>query len=320
MTVENATLTAPKLWGKIIQRNPNTIVAITGAHYFPDPHGAASRNIPLPEHKGMLLEQDLLEERFPDVEQDHRVGTPFPKRTSKPVFAVSSPVYVWTGDAGDPADQKVWAKTICYENEANLRQMQKWKLVRPKAMLMVDFDCEGTPENIRKISDILQRDNSKSRYVLKTGNGVHVVDEELIEPIYYPRNLGKLISDFVPTAPPQRRHIIEAFGNDLQKQWWSPEKLRKWSWDALRTFKHYDDTTGPGIPFMLDMRHAAHSIDEYLRFMTTGTGGWGYLRISEKSSTDQPPLVIARQRPRRNIEFLQNTTVRKMNLQPLLLQ
>lgn len=304
MAVENTTLTAPRLWGSIIQKNPDTIVAITGVHYFSASHGVPSRNIPLSEHKGMMLEEHLLEDQLPNVEEDHKIGIPFPKRTPKAEFAMGTPVYVWIGDRGDPRDQKVWAGTICYENEANLKQMKKWKIVQPMAMLMADLDCANTPENLHRITDVLQETQTKSRRsLLDTGLGFHFIDEELFEPMYYPQRLGKLINDFVPTAPQGRRHIIEAFGNDLQKHWWNPKRLQKWAWDALRTFKHYDDTSGDGIPFILDMRHAAHSVIEYLRFMANETGGWGFLRISGKSLTDNPPIVVAKQPPKKEIEL-----------------
>lgn len=318
MAVENSVLFASRLWGRIIRDNPNTIVALSGAHYFPAAHGVASRNIPLPEHKGMLLEQDLLEERFPDIERDHVPGVPLPKRIPKAVFAVSSPAYIWTGDSGDPSEQKIWAKTVCYENEASLQQMMKWGMIQPRAMIMADFDCASTPENIRRITDVILQDNSKSRYVLDTGNGVHVVDEELFDPVYYPRHLGKLITDFVPTALPSQRHVVDAFGKELLKQWRNPEKLQKWVRDALRTFKHYDDTISPGIPFMLDMRHAAYSIHEYLRFMARGTGGWGFLRIDGKSLTGRPPFVVARQQPGKNIDLLDTPSLKTSRMHRVL--
>jgi len=319
MTVENVTLTAPKLWGEIVQTNPDTIVALTGAHYFPASRGIASHNIPLPEHKGMLLEQDLLEGLTPEVEHDLRIGIPFPKRVPYPVFAVASPVYVWTGDRGDPSEQKVWARTICYENEASLKQMRKWKDVQPKAMIMADFDCAGTPKNLKRITDVLRKDATKSRWVLHTGNSFHLVDEELIEPIRYPWHIGKLINDFASTTHPARRNIIEAFGNELQNHWYHPDKLKRWTKEVLRTFKHYDDTTDDGMPFILDIRHAAHSIDEYLRFMINEWGGFGFLRISGKLSSDRPPVVVARQRPRRNIELLNLSSLRSATRQMRLL-
>lgn len=295
MLAEHTEITAPTLWSRIIRKNVPAMVAVSGVHYFPNRHGELNVNIPLPEHKGMLLEFELCEKLFPQVEEYHSPGIPFPKEPAFPVFALASPIYIWIGEEGDPRDQRVWAKTICWEQEENLRRMQQLKLIQPKAMLMVDFDCPNTRGNLARISEILQRDKTSSRWLLSTDNGFHLIDEELFEPIEYPLRIGKLINEFADTAPENRRHIIQAFGNSLMSNCLNTKGLQRWITDILKTFKHYDDTGSDGIPYMIDIRHIAHSVDDYLRFMATKKGGFGFLRISGRKPNGSLPFVVARQ-------------------------
>ena len=125
MLVDSELRTAPKLWADLLREYP--IVAVTGVHYWPVPHGQSSGGFPLCDFKGMMLDDDLRDGRWP-TDTEGRWGSWW-NRDSRQQFAIGSLVYVWVDEKGEPpfGPEKAGAKYFCYEQEMSLPFMTELK-------------------------------------------------------------------------------------------------------------------------------------------------------------------------------------------------
>ncbi len=304
MLEERYRMTAPELWTFILGRNfigPHPIVRLQGAHYVPALHGSQSHDVPLADGAGYLVNLDFSRGQLPRAKRE-RAPRRRMQRTD-PIFAIASPFDVWTGRDFDPRTRGSKTKTREFFGSHRLTDLRKERKLWPYAMVTADFDCPNTRENLIRIGQALNSGQNRYRWILDSGNSFHLVEEELFNPKYYPLYIGQLILDFADTAPEFRRHIIRAYGQDLTASWKDFDRLERWSAEVLRIFKHYDDPGKDGLTFILDMRHLAHSLHEWLLFMKTGTGGFGYLRIIGKRPGEKPPHVVIMKWPYCNSQF-----------------
>ena len=306
MSAETEKITSAEFWSRLLEQYP--IVAVTGTNYYPLVHGLPSSNIPLQEHKGMLLENDLANNQWP-------VTGPLPcdqgweGRDRRQMFAMGSLVYLWIDEKDPPPFNgvKLWAKYLIYEREMSLNDLVKSRMVIPKALVMTDFDCPNTDENLDRLTRVLCRNYGFADWtVFDSGGSFHLVLSGLVDPKHIPWHYGRLIKSFADTTLPCRRQIFEGIGNDLQSFWDNPFKIKKVCGDILGMICHYDEVVDKGIPFMVDLRHIAHSLMELLGFLETGRGSFGYLRISDNPKYTLPPIVISKQI---NGNFMRHETI-----------
>lgn len=292
MSAKTETVTAPKFWSRVLERNP--IVAVTGVNYYPLARGLPSNNIPLQEHKGMVLEYDLAANKWP-------VTGPLPcdqgwdGRDKRQMFAIGALVYLWADEKDPPpfSGVKFWAKYLIYEREISLNELVKSRIVVPKAFVMTDFDCPKTDENLDRLTRVLYRNyRFTDCTVFDSGGSFHLIFSDLVDPKHIPWHYGRLIRSFAETTLPGRRHIFDRIGSDLQSFWNNPLKIEGICEDILGMICHYNETVDRGIPFMIDLRYIAHSLLELLRFLENGRGGFGYLRISDNPKYATSPVVI----------------------------
>lgn len=287
-------------WADLLKRLP--VVAVTGVNYYPAAHGQPSANLPWNDHQGMLLENDLAENRWPTY---RRYGGLKEKLGQQ--FALGSLVYaMFAGSDGPPfASRKAWAKHLCYEQENSLGELTERGMVTPMAWVMVDFDCPTGKSNLAAILKILRETYPLGSWsVFDSGGSYYFLLEDLVNVKNVPWHWGKLITNFAWTAPPNRRHIFEGIGRDLQTYWNNPVKLSRLSHDIPDMICHYDDPPGEKLPFIIDLRHMAHSLRELLRYFRKKTGSFAYLRLSQKRPYDLPPIAVAKHSPQTGVEFL----------------
>jgi hypothetical protein len=294
-------ITAPIWWGNILEQFP--IVAITGANYYPAPHGAVSSHLPLWDYKGMLLESDLKSGRWPTWDEMQRGYWP---DKSRQLFAIGALIYFMTGQVDDKPfyPRKYFAKHLCYEMENRLVDLVQRDVLSPQAWVMADFDCVNTLDNSTRIVNVFSKYYSNENWSLfDSGGSFHWVLEQPIPPRNLPWHLGRLVGAFAETALADRRHIFAGISKDLQKYFQNPLAIISLSQDILATISHYDEAgQNRGIPFIIDLRHLAHSLLEWVRFQETHEGSCGFLRISHKwPDYKTPPYLIARNRLRRGI-------------------
>lgn len=283
MLAEAGPIVAPVFWGRVIEQNP--IVAITGASYIFRGHGVPSGNIGLPLHKGMLVEDELMEGRIPWMERMGRGEA----------FAIGALVYMWRveGDTVPYFRAKTGAKYLCYEME-ELERFRNHEGVTPVAKVMVDFDCQNSDENLRRIIGIMESDFRHIGWtIFDSGASFHLVFDGFVSPSHLPWHFGRIVDKFAKTSSVQRRHIFEGFGKALQESWWDLNSVEKISKEMLENICHYSDSVDSRLPFTVDLRHMAHSMLELLKFLGTGVGSFGFLRISDIYPYKLPPVVIA---------------------------
>jgi len=297
-------ITAPMWWGGLLREYP--IVAITGAFYYPAPHGAPSSNLPLDDYKGMLLDDDMSVGWWPNY-LDFRNGG-FVDRT-KQIFAIGSLAYLSLnpGDRLPFFESKVTAKTICYHQEMSLKEMVERRIVTPVCWPMVDFDCANSQENMGRICKLLPTIHpTVGASLFDSGGSFHLIFESPVPVGHLPWHLGGIVRAFAQTAPPYRRHVFEGFGNAIQRNGHDPARLERVCDDIMAKICHFDEMCGKGgVPFIVDLRHVAHTLSEWMRFRKNGEGSFGYLRISRKWPEYQsPPYMIARYSPDRGMQIV----------------
>ena len=291
---------APEVWANIINRFP--IVAVTGAVYYPHPHGTPSNNIPLPVNEGMGIAEVLSKNEWPQIQTD--ISHP-DRQGDKQIFALGSLLYFSPpyNDARPYKKIKSWTKEIV-EGGKTLQDLERFG-VRPLAIVMADMDCSNTEENLWKISSILSKNyKDDDLAIFDSGESFHIVFKKFVEPRHIPRCYGEIIQSFVETAPVDQRYIFEKIGQDLQKYWDQPDIVRGVCDSIIDKISHYDDPSSSGIHFMVDLRWMAHTILELLTYLDTKTGGFGYLRISDKPGCDSPPRGILSHRVDRSVTLI----------------
>lgn len=292
--------------GDLLDRFP--IVAITGANYYPLAPGEPSANMPLQDHGGMFLETTLRGNSWP-IRRSHG-GL---KERSGQQFALGSLVYaMFEGNDSPPyLDRKTWAKHLCYEKENSLSELTEMGVVTPMAWVMVDFDCPIGEGNLETILPVLQTTYPLGNWsVFDSGGSYYFLLEDMVGVKGVPWHYGKLVTKFACTALPGRRHIFEGIGRDLQKYWDDHRQLSRLSNDILDMICHYDvPPEGKKIPFIIDLRHMAHSLQEFLQYFQEKTGTFGYLRLSKKFPYDLPPVAVAKYSPKAGVKMLFDGTV-----------
>ena len=304
MTPDSELHTAPVLWANLLQEYP--IVAVTGVHYWPAPHGQPSTNIPLHDHQGMLLDEIFDKGRWP-VDGFGPFMRRWENRDKRHRFALGSLVYVWADKKeGPPYDwEKLAAKYFCYEQEMSLKFMTETKIVSPMAVPLFDFDCINSQENLARIVSVMSENYKFCDWsILDSGGSFHLVVNSLVKPEHLPWHFGKLVKSFAGTSAPYRQHIFKGFGNVLMTSWKDHKEILRISNDMLNSISHYDEGHGKGIHFILDLRYLGHTIQELLRFIETREGSFGYIRISDKMDKLEyqvPPYVVADHDANKNI-------------------
>lgn len=292
-------------WADLLNRLP--VVAVTGVNYYAAAHGEPSANLPWNDHQGMLLEDQLAENRWPTYRRHGGLEEKLGQQ-----FALGSLVYaMFSGHDGPPyAFRKSWAKYLCYEEENSLAELTERRIVAPMAWVMVDFDCPTGDTRLTTILEILQETYPLGNWsVFDSGGGYYFLLEDLVSPRNVPWHWGKLVENFAATALPQRQHIFEGIGRDLQKYWDNPRQLRCISRDIISMICHYDDHVGEKIPFIIDLRHMAHSLDERLKCLQNRSKSFGFLRLSQKFLYSLPPVAVAKYSPQTGVELLFEGTV-----------
>ena len=278
------------------------VVAVTGVNYYPAAHGESSANLPWCDHQGMLLENQLAENRWPTF---RRYGGLEEKLGQQ--FALGSLAYAMFAGSDRPpyAVRKAWAKHLCYEKENSLGELTESGTVTPMAWVMVDFDCSTGETNLAAILKVLRETYPLGNWsVFDSGGSYYFLQEDLVGVKNIPWHWGNLVTHFASTAPPYRRHIFEGIGRDLQKHWDNPVKLSRLSHDILDMICHYDAPPGEKTPFIIDLRHMAHSLRELLLFFQNKTKSFGFLRLSQKHPYRLPPVAVARYSPKTGVKLL----------------
>lgn len=292
-------------WADLLDRMP--VVAVTGVNYYVAAHGEPSANLPWHDHKGMLLENQLAENRWPTFRRHDGLEEKLGQQ-----FALGSLAYaMFAGRDGPPyAVRKAWIKHLCYEEENSLADLTERGIVAPMAWVMVDFDCPTGKNNLAEILGILRKTYPLGNWsVFDSGGSYYFMLEDLVSVRGIPWHWGKLVTNFACTTLPNRRHIFEGIGKDLQKYCNHPVKLSRLSHDILSTISHYDEPLGEKIPFKIDLRHMAHSLQELLGFFQKKTGSFGFLRLSQKFPYSLSPVAVAKYSPQTDVELLFDGTV-----------
>lgn len=300
-------------WADLLDRLP--VVAVTGVNYYAAVHGEPSANLPWCDHRGMFLETQLAENRWPTF---RRYGGMEEKLGQQ--FALGSLAYaMFAGNDGPPyAIRKAWAKHLCYEEENSLVELTERGIVAPMAWVMVDFDCPTGKNNLEEVLGILLKTYPLGNWsVFDSGGSYYFLLEDLVGVRGVPWHWGKLVTNFACTTLPNRRHIFEGIGGDLQKYWDNSRQLRRISRDIISMICHYDDPVGEKIPFIIDLRHMAHSLDEWFEYLQKRSKSFGFLRLSQKSPYNSPPVAVAKYSPQTGVEFLFNGTVYQRPQLPL---
>lgn len=300
-------------WADLLGRLP--VVAVTGVNYYVAAHGEPSANLPWCDHQGMLLETSLAENRWPTF---RRYGGLEEKLGQQ--FALGSLAYAMFAGSDDPpyAFRKAWVKHLCYEEEYSLSELTESGDVTPLSWVMVDFDCPPSSARLTTILEILPKIYPLGNWaVFDSGGGYYFLLEDLVSVRNVPRHWGKLVTNFAVTALPNRRHTFEGIGLDLQKYWDNSRQLRRLARDILDMICHYDDPIGEKIPFIIDLRHMAHSMDEWLKYSQNQTKSFGFLRLSQKSPYNLPPVAVAKYSPQDGVKLLFDGTVYQRPQLPL---
>ena len=292
--VQDGILTASRLWAEILDKYP--IVAVPSVVYSPVPHGISGGNQELQEYQTPLLGKELSRGRWPVLGRDmNEIG--WEQRSRTQVFAVGSLVYVWTGEGDDPALEslRLWTRHLIYEREHSLNDLKKTGLLRPKAMVNLDFDCPNTGENRERIVRVLEGHYGYADWaVLNSGGSFYGVISGLVEVGDLPWHYGRLIERFAETGTKSATHVFQEFGRSLQKAHGDMSKVERFCDDVARIICHYDDPIAKGRPFIIDLKWMKNSLIEWMRFMRTGSGGFAYVRVSDKVGYPAPPIIVAR--------------------------
>ena len=291
MVVDSELRTAPMLWADLLREYP--IVAVTGVHYWPIQHGLTSTNIPIVDFKGMELDDTFGEGKWP-IDSGGPYKRDWEDRDKRQQFAIGSLVYIWVGEnGGSPFGwEKAGAKYFCYEQEMNFKFMTDLQIVTPMAVPLFDFDCINSPDKLASIVSVMSNSYSFCDWsILDSGGSFHLVMESMVRPQNLPYHYGKLIKSFAHTNLLSRQHIFEGIGQSLIDNWHNNSELWRISDDVIQMISHYDEPLTRGIPFIVDLKHLAHTIQELVRFLNGESPSFGYIRISEKDGI--PPFVVA---------------------------
>lgn len=302
--------TLSTFWGKFIDSQP--IAAVTGVSYYPALHGMPSMDLPFEDFNGMLIEQSLIENRWPMYRRYRpEIGGTQEEKLDQQ-FALGALAFMLVGLQRPYGVKggKTWVRHLCYEEEYSLRDLVARKVVAPLAWVALDFDCSTSDANLSRILPILEATYPHADWVLvDSGGSYYFLIKELIDPQNLPWHYGRLIRAFSQTAISSRRHIFEGMGEQMQKDWKNRPRLAKLSRDILDSICHNDEAHGTKIPFIIDLRHMAHSIQELFRYFEGEGKSFGYLRFSQKKPYPTPPLVKAIHSPELGTKVLFGGTV-----------
>ena len=291
MSKENI-VTAPKFWGNLITEYP--IVALTGVTYNPEPHGIPSKNKLIQEYDGILLDWTLQDGNAPYF------GSIYPNRIPSEkdpqTFAVGAIVYVWKNceEESPFIETKAFTKYLVYEREHHLKDLEQLG-VKAKAIVMADIDLPVSVNNLRIISETLEKKYSNASWTLfETDNGYHVVFSKFVDPKEIPIQFAELIESFIDLVPDIDKVKVEEIVEMISKFYNKPEMIRLICKTILEKVSHYDDIGKKELTYPIDLRNIAHSLLELMDYLETGQGSFGFLRISDKSSTGSQPIVVAK--------------------------
>lgn len=315
--------TAPMLWARVLEENG--IAAITGAWYPSYTHGVEVVN------RGALfrtkeVSADLRKGIVPGGDQIFAIGSiafgrwckalsdtkiearksqsPIILSTSNPIRSVG-PQLSFLKDVGS------WKPSSPLQSEIRSNPSRQY-------FVLLDFECEVDELNQQRIIEVLKL-HPKDWSLLISDGSYHVVFESTVCTHFsLIQEYGRIIKMFTLAAQNSLSHIFTAFGDDFEHG--AEEKVINENFPyysrmedearvvvgcnaILTAVSHINKPVREGLTFILDLRHMAHTILDLIKANHEGTDRLGVLRITTKPGYDRPPLVIARKRGKRLIQY-----------------
>lgn len=272
MSIEKEGRSTPDFWTRLKLRL--SIASFTASSYIRHPHGTPSSNRSLSENHNIYLDHFLLNERrWPT--QDHES------------FAMGSLVYACKSQADLLKIERLKTKRVAL----SFKELEILGAV-PMSLVMLDFDCLNTNENLVTIGAVLEKNDISGWSIYDSGNSFHLIFDKLVEIDDLPKYYGNLIQLFAEVEPTAVRiDYFTKIGQKLADFASNDDEIRRQSERLIKDISHFDDPDPKAISFIIDLRWIAHSLLEYLKFKETKTGSFAYLRTNSPPDRKSEPQL-----------------------------
>jgi hypothetical protein len=151
--------------------------------------------------------------------------------------------------------------TIWYDYGGDLEFNPKFT----RSFIFADIESAPTDEALALFIRSLKNWRS-DWYILDSGDGFHLIIDQLVPSDDLPKYYGQLIVDVASQLSPAKNVYYSQIGNLLIHNWYGRDGLAKWAKDILENFGHRGDPiNSERSVFPLDLRYIAHSIEKLLR-------------------------------------------------------
>ncbi len=263
--------TVQEVWNALLGRH-SEIIANTFVYYKKTPHGVSVRR--------------FSEKQFPHYTFLHPNDTVHAQQND--LVAISSVVGI-ESDLDDPNTrwQGVFNGFLGDYDEMN---------IIPRSFIFVDIEYPNTHATKQLLLDVLPS-LSEDWFLLDSGGSYHLIIDRLVELHDLPKYWGLLVNTFAVQPNISIPGNMVGIGNQLVDYANNPAQLRRLAEDLLRDFGHVDDPISSGKKvFLIDIRHLAHSIIEYVDYLEgeRNVNGFCYLRINRPLKYKSQPLLVAK--------------------------